>query len=61
MQEFLIQFDGVKSAESKDKTITIIGATNLPDQLDDAVLRRFPKRTVIHLYVSTDWNNVYTY
>ena len=45
--EFLIQFDGVKSEESKDKTITIIGATNLPDQLDDAVLRRFPKRIMV--------------
>eukprot|EP00483_Globobulimina_turgida_P005592 UN05602 len=45
--EFLIQFDGVKSSESKDKTITVIGATNLPDQLDNAVLRRFPKRIMV--------------
>ena len=45
--EFLIQFDG--AATSSDDNITLIGATNLPQKLDEAALRRFPKRILVPL------------
>merc|ERR1719229_1274320 len=47
--EFLIQFDGVQKAADSEKSVLCIGATNLPDQLDEAVLRRFGKRIMVPL------------
>jgi SpoVK/Ycf46/Vps4 family AAA+-type ATPase len=45
--EFLIELDGTRT--NGDEKILIIGATNLPEELDDAVRRRFVKRLYIPL------------
>jgi len=43
----LVELDGAKT--NHDERILIIGATNLPQELDDAVRRRFVKRLYIPL------------
>ncbi|PAV79699.1 hypothetical protein WR25_19082 [Diploscapter pachys] len=45
--EFLVQLDGV--ATNQDERLLVIGATNRPQELDEAARRRFAKRLYIGL------------
>ncbi|XP_055525288.1 spastin isoform X5 [Wyeomyia smithii] len=46
--EFLVQFDGLPANSETDKII-VMSATNRPQELDEAALRRFPKRVYVML------------
>ena len=47
--EFLVQLDGANTFAGENSRILIIGATNRPDDLDEAVRRRLAKRLYIPL------------
>jgi fidgetin-like protein 1 len=47
--EFLVQLDGANTFAGEEARILIIGATNRPDDLDEAVRRRLVKKLYIPL------------
>jgi spastin len=47
--EFLIQFDGLPTGSADSEKILVMAATNRPTDLDEAALRRFPKRVYVTL------------
>lgn len=47
--EFLVQFDGISSNSSESEKVIVISATNRPWELDQAAIRRFPKRIYVKL------------
>lgn len=47
--EFLIQFDGLPTGSADSEKILVMAATNRPTDLDEAALRRFPKRIYVTL------------
>lgn len=50
LTEFMQEMDGLSSAiANKDKRLVVIGATNRPFDLDDAILRRLPRRILVDL------------
>jgi len=48
--EFLVQLDGANALRETDQVL-LIGATNRPDVIDEAILRRFTKRVLVPLPV----------
>ncbi|KAF9001474.1 P-loop containing nucleoside triphosphate hydrolase protein, partial [Cyathus striatus] len=48
LSEFLQSMDGLKSAKkNKDAGVVLIGATNRPQDIDEAVIRRLPSRMML--------------
>jgi SpoVK/Ycf46/Vps4 family AAA+-type ATPase len=49
--EFMVQMDGITSNANSDNpnSLLVVGCTNCPWNVDDAILRRFPRRILIPL------------
>ncbi|CAM9615512.1 unnamed protein product [Ascophyllum nodosum] len=47
--EFLVQLDGVGSGDGEEERLLVLAATNLPQELDEAVLRRLSRRVYVPL------------
>lgn len=56
--EFMQEMDGLKSL--RDDNVIVIGATNRPFDLDDAVLRRLPRRLLVDLPGELERGGMYT-
>ncbi|TXT11022.1 hypothetical protein VHUM_01773 [Vanrija humicola] len=55
LTEFMQEMDGLSSAISnRDKRVVVVGATNRPFDLDDAILRRLPRRLLVDLPTKVD-------
>ena len=47
--EFMVQMDGISSQNKDSDLLLVVGCTNCPWDIDDAILRRFPRRIPIPL------------
>ena len=52
INEFMQEMDGLRT--NKDTNVIVIGATNRPFDMDDAVLRRLPRRLLVDLPGETE-------